>query len=290
MSRMRLITLRFPVDKKGLDILKGTLNNWVWSKKLIATKKVLIIPKLQNVLETLKTESNMIKSRLTSFVQFGMGTLFYALSSYVIGYTFICLVGYPACVCGKSMQPALNLQPVPLDWTFQSRTPKYEDPFWQLYPGSQYNTETEEVDVDDDDLLVQLWTQDWVWVNTWRARNMRLEQGDIAVYISPKASNDYVIKRVMALEGDIVTTDRYDSPYVRIPEGHLWLEGDNWDNSVDSNKYGPVSKGLVFGVATHIIWPPYRWQSLAVKVLPPELEPERIITSTRLRQARAAYR
>ena len=25
-----------------------------------------------------------------------------------------------------------------------------------------------------------------------------------------------------------------------------------------SNKYGPVSKGLVFGVATAVIWPPLR--------------------------------
>jgi hypothetical protein len=24
-------------------------------------------------------------------------------------------------------------------------------------------------------------------------------------------------------------------------KGHCWVEGDNWDNSVDSNKYGPIS-------------------------------------------------
>ena len=28
-----------------------------------------------------------------------------------------------------------------------------------------------------------------------------------------------------------------------------------------SNKYGPVSKGLVFGVATAVIWPPARWST-----------------------------
>jgi len=209
------------------------------------------------------------------------------LSGYCVGYTCISLLGYPACVSGKSMQPAFNPKPIPSTWDFRAvSTP--EDPFsslsWDEY--SCWNMED-----NDPDVVMALWAQDWVWVNTWRARNFNFSQGDVVVYVSPKDPYDYIIKRVIALEGDIISSDRYERPYVRVPEGHLWLEGDNWGNSVDSNKYGPVSKGLVFGVATHIVWPPSRWQNLHLKVLPPNLHPERVISSARLRQSRSqAYR
>ena len=49
---------------------------------------------------------------------------------------------------------------------------------------------------------------------------------------------------------------------IRIPKGHVWVQGDNLHNTVDSNKYGPVSLGLVVGVATHIVWPLGRIQRL----------------------------
>ena len=46
-----------------------------------------------------------------------------------------------------------------------------------------------------------------------------------------------MLKRVLALPGDIIRT-RINSEVI-IPEGHCWLEGDNADNSVDSNEFGP---------------------------------------------------
>lgn len=198
-----------------------------------------------------------------------------AVAGFCVGYTCISMVGYPACVSGKSMQPSFNPKPRPTVWTFYTASPP-EDPFcnssweentwWTLREG-------------ESDVVMDLWIQDWVWVSTWRARKFDLSQGDVVVYNSPKDPCDYIIKRVIALEGDIVSSDRYHQPHVRIPEGHLWLEGDNWDNSVDSNKYGPVSKGLVFGVASHIVWPPSRWQRLNMEVLDPRLHPERVISS-----------
>ena len=58
---------------------------------------------------------------------------------------------------------------------------------------------------------------------------------------------DYVIKRLVALEGDIIVNSNYSPKQpVVIGKGACWIEGDN-DNSVDSNsEYGPISKGLIF--------------------------------------------
>ena len=50
--------------------------------------------------------------------------------------------------------------------------------------------------------------QDWVWVSTWRASSFTFSQGEVVVYVSPKDPYDYLIKRVVALEGDIVSSDR----------------------------------------------------------------------------------
>lgn len=52
-----------------------------------------------------------------------------------------------------------------------------------------------------------------------------------------------------------------------INRGACWVEGDNRRNSVDSNSaYGPISRGLIFGKATHVIWPPEQWRRLDPEV------------------------
>ena len=65
------------------------------------------------------------------------------------------------------------------------------------------------------------------------------------------------VKRVIALEGDVVKTRApYPVETVRIPQGHVWVEGDGPPgSSLDSNTYGPVSKRLLTGRITHIIYP-----------------------------------
>jgi inner membrane protease subunit 2 len=49
------------------------------------------------------------------------------------------------------------------------------------------------------------------------------------------------------------------APRVKVPYGHVWLEGDNWRESLDSNYFGPVSRSLIVGRAMGVIWPPERW-------------------------------
>jgi len=156
--------------------------------------------------------------------------------------SIITVVGYPACIYGKSMQPELNCS-LPRSSSLRSS-------------------------------LVRL-DLDWVWVSCWRARSFSFSRGDIVVFVSPKEPYDFLIKRVIGLEGDTVTSHDHSPIRVKIPQGHCWVEGDNWSNSVDSNKYGPIPQGLIFGVATHVIWPAEKWRRLSDGI-PSRLEPERV--------------
>ncbi|XP_035789524.1 mitochondrial inner membrane protease subunit 2-like [Anopheles albimanus] len=103
---------------------------------------------------------------------------------------------------------------------------------------------------------------DYVFLSRWAVRNMEVQRGDIISLISPKDPNQKIIKRVVALQGDVIATLGYKLPYVKVPEGHCWVEGDHTGNSLDSNTFGPVSLGLVTARALQIVWPPSRWQQL----------------------------
>lgn len=52
---------------------------------------------------------------------------------------------------------------------------------------------------------------------------------------------------------------------VKIPYGHVWVEGVNAEDTVDSTEYGPISKSLIAGVGTRVIWPPSRWGDISWK-------------------------
>lgn len=61
---------------------------------------------------------------------------------------------------------------------------------------------------------------------------------------------------VSALPGEINPVEKEK----RIPQGHVWLEGDNKARSLDSKTYGPVPIGLTEGrvvVRLH----PFAWES-----------------------------
>jgi mitochondrial inner membrane protease subunit 1 len=71
-----------------------------------------------------------------------------------------------------------------------------------------------------------------------------------------------VLKRVIALEGDFVEVlskeevngnDIFEKgvsmKMLRVPKGHVWLEGDNRPWSRDSRHYGPVPRAMVEGKA-----------------------------------------
>ena len=43
----------------------------------------------------------------------------------------------------------------------------------------------------------------------------------------------------------LIRTQRYKLRHVKIPKGHCWVEGDNIQNSQDSNFFGPVSSIVI---------------------------------------------
>lgn len=47
----------------------------------------------------------------------------------------------------------------------------------------------------------------------------------------------------------------FRSKSIIVPKGHLWLEGDNSENSIDSRTYGPVPMGLVQSRAAVRLYP-----------------------------------
>jgi len=84
---------------------------------------------------------------------------------------------------------------------------------------------------------------DYVFLLRWGIHRRDIERGDIVSLISPKDPTQTIIKRVVGLQGDIVSTLGYKHEIVRIPEGHIWVEGDHVGHSLDSNSFGPIAKG-----------------------------------------------
>jgi mitochondrial inner membrane protease subunit 1 len=77
-----------------------------------------------------------------------------------------------------------------------------------------------------------------------------LARGDIITLKSPMDPNRIVCKRILGLPGDVVCVDPTgrcapSTEHVKIPQGHIWIMGDNADASRDSRFHGPVSMALV---------------------------------------------
>lgn len=108
-------------------------------------------------------------------------------------------------------------------------------------------------------------SSDFIYLNRWSTNFYSISKGDIVTLISPMDPDVTIVKRIVGLESDIIRTKGYKNEYVKVPQGHCWVEGDNTEHSADSNSFGPVSIGLITGKADYIIWPPARWRSLKLK-------------------------
>jgi inner membrane protease subunit 1 len=116
------------------------------------------------------------------------------------------------------------------------------------------------------------------WSAAWAHMRSPVSVGDVLVVRHP-GRDGTVCKRVVALPGDEVLLGggghggRHFAPssppppgrhnrqhqhqrqLVVVPDGHVWLEGDNPSNSSDSRHYGPVPASLIVGRVLCRVWP-----------------------------------
>lgn len=109
------------------------------------------------------------------------------------------------------------------------------------------------------------------------------DHGDIVVFHFQGNKNDDYIKRLIGLPGDEVKVSNgtvyvngyaLTEPYIaappayegtwKIPEGQLFVLGDNRNNSSDSHQWGFVDMKDIVGTAIFAYWPIDRMRSLSI--------------------------
>jgi signal peptidase I len=116
-------------------------------------------------------------------------------------------------------------------------------------------------------------SQEGKWDRLWKNSLGGICRGDIVVAENP-AKPGTVCKRVIGLPGDevIVKQSQYRASHFvgktqkatakrrrslhKVPDGHVWLEGDNSSNSHDSRSYGAIPASMVLGRVILRVWPP----------------------------------
>ncbi|XP_066586217.1 mitochondrial inner membrane protease subunit 1 isoform X2 [Prorops nasuta] len=95
---------------------------------------------------------------------------------------------------------------------------------------------------------------DIIFAERLSVKTHNYEKGDIVILKCPDDPKQLICKRILALPGDKIWHDFVD--YIIVPKGHVWLEGDNKDNSTDSRNFGPVPQGLIRSRVLCKLWPP----------------------------------
>lgn len=138
-----------------------------------------------------------------------------------------------------------------------------------------------------------LYSNDVLMTDCVTPRLNKVDTGDIIVARLPSNPKTLICKRIVGMPGDRIVysnpseftkhttinmtqlregdqgmtakeaqhmTDRYKQKFnmkeAVVPLGHIWIEGDNNDNSSDSRYYGTIPQGLVVSRVIARIWPP----------------------------------
>ena len=134
--------------------------------------------------------------------------------------------------------------------------------------------------IPSESMEVTLSVGDRVLVNKLSYKLHDVNRGDLVVFDRPPSESstevDHLIKRVIALGGETIETrggriyvddQRLDEPYLdggqmgsdidrqTVPDGHVFVMGDNRDDSRDSRVFGPIPESLIVGRAFVRVWP-----------------------------------
>lgn len=109
------------------------------------------------------------------------------------------------------------------------------------------------------------------------------QRGDVIVFEPPNRPNEDYVKRIVGLPGETVEIKNsqvfingqpLDQPYLPgkssytmpprvVPEGHVFVLGDNRNNSNDSHNWGPLPIENIVGRAWLSYWPPDQWGTIS---------------------------
>ncbi len=131
------------------------------------------------------------------------------------------------------------------------------------------------VQVQNISMLPTLHEGQFLLVNRFAYKQGNFERGDIIIFHNPTNPDEDYIKRLIAIPGDVVDIENgevrvndelLDEPYISgppqyagewtIPDGYLFVLGDNRNSSYDSHSWGYLPQENVIGKAIVIYWPP----------------------------------
>lgn len=119
---------------------------------------------------------------------------------------------------------------------------------------------------------------DYLLISRWHKHGRGIEVGDVVRFYHPSFLGVNGAKRVLGMPGDFVCKDPafsteagVDREMIQVPEGHVYLAGDNLPWSRDSRNYGPVPLGLVNGKIIARVWPLSKMQWVRNPMQPTEL-------------------
>lgn len=137
-------------------------------------------------------------------------------------------------------------------------------------------------DVEGESMFPTLKDKDILFINRISNISKNYERGDIIIFDSHNKDDDIFIKRIIAVAGDEIEIRDYkvylngeelkedylpegtktspglfmeNNKKYKVPEGHIFVMGDNRGHSEDSRKFGPVSLDQVQGKAFMRLFP-----------------------------------
>ena len=147
-------------------------------------------------------------------------------------------------------------------------------------------------DVARGDIVVFSDPDNWLTVSEPTGLRGVIQDTLIFLHLLPENTGHYLIKRVIGVGGDHIVADgdgpltingvEVDEPYLKsgrsasdvafdvtVPDGYVWVMGDNRSNSADSRFHqndangGFVPLDDVAGIAKVVLWPYSRWSALS---------------------------